>query len=259
MSTLKVLETNILHASDVIYWLDGTSAEAQSEMMRLPYAVALSLSARPSDLQLLHSAGKTALWRRTTEPMVEGVASEADLAFPVSPTYPLAGSVQEPNGRYNPRTFSLTAGNLGRQVVELFPTPYGTRFGVGGGLTGTLRFTTNGNPVPWALLTLEVSTGLSGTLTFRAQADAKGDFSIAMARLPPLAEGVALYNATLSIAALATADAETPLDPADLLPMNLGQLSSENTFSNPIGLTVVPGEIKLIRSMNLDHLAVQPS
>jgi len=259
MSTLKVLETNILHASDVIYWLDGSSAENQAEMMRLPYAVALSLTARPSDLQLLHSAGKTALWRRTTEPMVEGVASEADLAFPASATYPLAGSVQEPNGRYNPRTFSLTAGNLGRQVVELFPTPFGARFGVSGGLTGTLRFSTNGNPVPWALLTLEVTTGLSGTLTFRAQADAKGDFSLSMNRLPPLPEGVDLYDAELSIVALSTADADTPLDPADLLPMNLGELDSDNTYSNPIGLTVVPGEIKLIRSLNKDHLAVQPS
>lgn len=258
MSSLNVLETNILHASDVIYWLDGSSAENQADMMRLPYIVELSLSVRPSDLQLLHTAGKTALWRRPTEPMVDGAASEADLAFPVSATYPLTGNVRELNGRYNPRTFSLTAGNLGRQVVELFPSPYGTRFGVSGGLIGTLRFSTNSSPVPWALLTLEVTIGLSDTLTFRAQADAKGDFSLSMTRLPPLPEGIDFYNAELRIAALASADADSPLDPADLLPMNLGELDSDNTFSNPIGLTVVPGEIKLIRSMNMDHLAVQP-
>ncbi|HED40829.1 MAG TPA: carboxypeptidase regulatory-like domain-containing protein [Chromatiales bacterium] len=259
MNTLKILETNILHASDVIYWLDGTSAENQVDMMRLPYAIELSLSVRPTNLQLMHTAGKTALWRRPTESMINGIASEADLAFPVSATYPLAGSVLDLNGRYNPRTFSLTAGNLGRQVVELYPSPYGTRFGVSGGLTGTLRFSTNSNSVPWALLTLEVATGLSGTLTFRAQADAKGDFGLSMTRLPPLPEGVDFYNAELRVAALSTADADTPLDPADLLSMKLGELDNDNTFSNPIGLTVVPGEIKLIRSMNKDHLAVQPS
>lgn len=135
----------------------------------------------------------------------------------------------------------------------------GTRFGSSGGLTGTLRFDGSEQPVPWAILTLVVTTALGSQLTFHAQSNQHGDFALPMNRVPPLPEGITQYSAELSIRALSDADPDTPIDPADLLVMNLGELTSNNVFSNPIGLAVVPGEIKLIRSMNRDHVAVQPS
>lgn len=259
MRQFKVLETNILHASDVIYWLDGTSAENESNMLRLSYPMQIALTTRPADLQLLNTAGKTALWRRPTESIVDGIATDSDLAFPVGVQYPLAGTVSDPDGRYIPRKFTVNAGNASRLSLVLYPTPQATQFTASGGVLGTLRFSSNNHPVPWALLTLSVSTALGATLTFRAQANANGDFMIPLNRVPPLPEGISNYSAELEILALLSADPEFPVDPEDLQIMNLGQLDSDNTFSNPIGFEIVPGEIKLIRSMNKDHLAVQPS
>ena len=34
MAAIKVLETNVLHASDVLYWLDGTTAEMYLRRVR---------------------------------------------------------------------------------------------------------------------------------------------------------------------------------------------------------------------------------
>lgn len=258
-ATVRVLETNILHASDVIFWLDGTSAANSTDMLRIPEPLELQLTVRPNDLQVVHGAGKTAFLRRPTNEIIDGVASEADKQIPITPTYPIAGIVTDGAGRYIPRRFSIDAGNASGHALVIYPSPQGTRFGPAGGLLGTLRFDATEAVVPWALLTLEVTTALAATLSFRCQANGSGDFLLPLHRLPPLPEGIDSYAANLSIAALASASADTPLDPADLVTMALGELDNDDTFSTPIDLTVVPGEIRLIRSSNRDHLAVQPS
>lgn len=258
MTQINILETNVLHASDVIYWLDGSSGENTADMQRLVHSVAIRLSVKPSDLHYLHSPGKTALWRRPSNEMIEGAPSESDKTRTDTPAYPIAGDAIDPDGRFISRAFSLSAGNAAGHGLVMYPTPLGTRFGKGGGLIGTLRFSDE-SITPWALLTLVVTIPGGGTQTFRGQADQRGDFMLPMHRLPPLPEGIDRYAAQLSIAALQTADPKIPLDTADLVAMDLEELDSSNTFSNPIGLDVVPGEIRLIRSANKDHLAVQPS
>jgi hypothetical protein len=77
-------------------------------------------------------------------------------------------------------------------------------------------------------------------------------------RLPPLPEGIDHYAGELSIAASSDAEAATPVDPDELsTAMELGDLDA-NTFAAAIVVNVVPGEIRLIRSSNRNHLAVQP-
>ena len=44
---VRVLETNLLHASDVIYWLDGSTAEAVSDMTRIDHSLELSITQKP--------------------------------------------------------------------------------------------------------------------------------------------------------------------------------------------------------------------
>lgn len=259
MKAVKVLETNILHASDVLWWLDGSSGETPATMLRIPQPLSLQLSTKPRDLQVVHSAGKTALLRRPTAEMISGVASASDRQRPVEPLFTVAGSVSDDAGRYVPRTFSVNAGNGVGHSLVLYPSPLGCKFGPAGGLQGCVRFNGSGNPACWALLTLSVTTALGAILTFRGQANAAGDFMLALNRLPPLPEGINHYAAQLSIVALAAAQPGTPLDPSTLVAMNLGDLSASNTFSSPIGLNVVPGEIRTIRSSNRDHLVVQPS
>lgn len=259
MSRVRVLETNILHASDVIWWLDGSSGETPASMLRIREPLQLQLSSAPRDLQLVNGRGKTALLRRPTLPLLTGMATAADTVRPPAPPYPLEGVVSDTGGRFIPRRFSISAGTALGHALVLFPTPLGTRFGPAGGVLGSLRFAGSGLPVPWALLTLTVTTALGAVMVFRGQASDRGDFMLAMNRLPPLPEGIASHAATLAVAAREDAVATAPLDPATLLPMTLGDLNSADTFSNPIGLNVVPGEIRLIRSSSLDHLAVQPS
>ncbi len=258
MTELRVLETNILHASDVIYWLDGSSAEEPADMLHLAEVLQLQLTTRPRDLQVVHGSGRTALLRRPAGPLTDGVASEAQRARPAAPSFEVAGVVSHPAGRYIPRRFTLSAGNGAGHHLVVYPSPLGTRFGPAGGLAGTLRFDPGGAPASWALLTLEVDTGLGATLRFRCQANAVGDFLLPFHRLPPLPEGVDSYAASLSVAALDSASPEVALDHADLEAMDLGALDSDDTFSSSIALAVVPGTISPIRSSSRDHVAVQP-
>ena len=267
MAAIKVLETNVLHASDVLYWLDGTTAETSTEMQRLPHEVQFNLSDKPRDVQIRQAPGKTALWRRPVADIVNGEATETDKTFVDAGSFTLAGTVQDQRGLYNPRTFSVTVGAgsvpIAGQALVLYPSPQGTRFGKAGGLIATLRFATadanDGNVVPWALLTAVVTIPALGTQTYRAQADHRGDVLLPLHRLPPLPQGVDQYALELSVTALLSARADTPLNTDDLVAMNLESTSSAGSFANPIGFSVVPGEIQLIRSANKDHLAVQPS
>ena len=258
MNQLHVLETNILHASDVIFWLDGTSAEAPADMLRIAEPLLLQLTTRPRDLQVVHGGGKTAFMRRPVNEIVAGAASAADKQAPLTPTFTVAGVASDSAGRYVPRRFRIEAGNGAGHGLVVYPSPLGTRFGPAGGLTGTLRFNGSEAPVPWALLTIVVTPAVGTPLSFRCQANARGDFRLPLNRLPPLPEGIASYSAELSIKALASASVDAPLDPADLVSMDLGDLDSDGAFSSPIGLSVVPGKIRLIRSSNRDHVTVQP-
>ena len=263
MSAIKILETNVLHASDILYWLDGTSAETPATMQRLQHQVHFNLNTKPSDLQIRQGPGKTALWRRPVTDIINGEASTAEKEFTDAGNFLLEGIVQDSRGLYNPRTFSITVGAssvpIAGQGLVMYPTPQGTRFGKAGGLIATLRFATDDSIVPWALLTAVVTIPGVGTQTYRAQADHRGDVLLPLHRLPPLPEGVTEYSLELSVQALLSASADAPLNTDELVAMELESTTSAGSFSNPIGFSVVPGEIQLIRSATKDHLAVQPS
>lgn len=265
MTTVNVLETNVLHASDVIYWLDGSTAETPADMLRISMPLDVRLSVKPGDLKMVNGVGRTALLRRPVTPIIDGAASPAQKARPQETPFAVAGTVSDPNGRFIPRTFSFSAGNAAGHPLVLYPSPAGVRFSPAGGLIGSLRFNGSGHAAAWALLTLTVTTALGATLIFRGQADGRGDFMLPLNRLPPLPEGIDNYSATLAVSALSGAHANTPIDPAMLQAVELGSLGAEDDppgdliFSNPIGLNVVPGEIRVIRSASRDHITVQPS
>ena len=247
MTRVQVLETHVLHASAVIWWLDGTSALTADSMQRITQVLAVDLFDPPSDLQLIHGAGKTAFLRRPTTPLIAGRATQVQRERSAETPFVLAGVAQDPTGHFIPRAFSLTAGNGEAHGLVLYPSPIGARFGVAGGLRGNLRFETTQAPACWALVRLTATTALGATLEFFGQADGNGDFALPLNRLPPLPEGIDHYEASLAVAAPASARPEVPLNHSGL------------SFSNNIGLQLVPGEIRVIRSPGLDHIAVQPS
>jgi hypothetical protein len=262
MTRLTILETNILHASDVIYWMDGTSAHGPDAMERLSQPVDIRLAARPAGLQMVNGNGKTAFWLRTDGTIIKGIADETDKAFPPASTYSLIGTVSDPQGRYNPRVFTISAGNADGHRIILYPTPLGTRFGKAGGLVGTLRRTDNEAPVPWAFLSLDLTTSLGAPMIFRAQADHRGDFMLSVKRLPPLPEGLDYYDAELTITAPTAMAPQEPVDPDDpggFSPVLIGSPESEETYTASLNLQIVFGEIRSIQSLNKDYLSVQPS
>ncbi len=254
---VRVLETNILHASDVIYWLDGSSANDIADMTRIGYSLDLSITQKPRAVKLLNSAGKTAFWSTPTEPMVAGTTTEAQRQRPAVAPFVVAGSVADTMGLFNPAAFELSLGSGDGHAVVLFPTPVGVRIPAAGAVQGQVKFAASGAPLIWGLLTLTITLGLGETINFQGQTNTKGDFVLALKRLPPLPLSVTEYSAELRITGLASTTADQPLKIADLVALELGSPSVQDVFSTAIPLTIRPGEIKRITSFNSSFIAVQ--
>lgn len=273
--SVRVLETNCLHASDTLIWLDGASMPGQAAaalpavLARIERPLQVTFEESPPDLQWLSKAGQTVLWRRPVGPVVPGLANESQRTRPALPTFPLQGRVDDPDGRFHPRRFALTVGDGTGQVLVLFPTPQATRFGNGGGVQGGLRWDGTGNPardgqpVPWALLTLTVTLANGAVQTYQAQTDVKGDFRLALSRLPPLPDGTAHYLSSLRVQAAASAGAPgasalLPLDPT-AAPQVQVRRATTNAFAGSFPLELVPGRVSVLRSFAQSHLGVRPS
>lgn len=260
---LKVLETSVLHASDILYWLDGTTAETLPEMQRIVHQLHFEITSKPSNVHIRQTPGKTIFWRRSAATITPGEASYEDKSFLDAGSFNLAGTVYDKKGYYNPRTFAVPLGAdvlpIAGQGMVLYPTPQGTQFGKAGGLIATLRFAGDERVVPWALLTAVVTIPGAGNQTYHAQTNQYGDVLLPLHRLPPLPEGITEYSVALGVEAMLTASPRTPINTSDLIPMDLESLSTADSFSNPILFSLVPSEIQVIRSANKRYLAVQTS
>lgn len=265
--SVRVMETTILHATDILRWVDGAtgSTDATEDKRPIDHALALRLSTRPNDLVVRHRAGATALWRRGDAVLVEGVAGTAERERPADLSFPLSGTVYDPRGRYNPRQISLSAGDGTVHALILFPSPQAIAFGPGGGVLGRVCLAADENPVAWARLTLTVRTGLHSALTFWAQADGEGRFRIAMDRLPPLPDGHADYEAELQVQADLSADPLTPPDLSDASAFQQMDIMKEEhhppaqQFTTALQLRVKPAQVARPVSVGKNCLALKPA
>lgn len=259
MRQIQVLESTILHASDQIFWLDGSSAADVSAMRRVARPLQLELSQSPRDLAMREGTGKFVFWRRAGASVSDGVADDSDKAFTTAGTYTLAGTVSDPGGHYLPRRFSVTAGNNPPtgHALTLYPAPVAVRFNRGGGLRLSLGRAADATPLPWAIVTASISVPGLGTQIYRAQADARGELLLPFLRLPPLAEGIDDYSATLTIHGRNDTSADQISNPDDFIAMELGA-PDDASFSQSIGFSAVPGELSTLRSDGRTYLAVQP-
>ncbi|VUD62929.1 hypothetical protein TDB9533_03140 [Thalassocella blandensis] len=258
---MNVLETNVLHASDVVYWLDGTTHSDPNAMQRIAHPLEILLEEFPKDLRLINSSGKTGLLRKPTLDIIDGRATEAQRSFTTEANYAVVGSVQDPKNFYNARRFTLSAGNANGHGIVLYPTPMGSRVTAIGGLYASLRWDGNNEPVVWAIAALSISIpGMAQPQIYRGQTDHRGELIIPWSKIPPLSTGQSHYSATLSLQALDSARGGVPIDPSSLVAAELESLSSATTFSNLLtGINVIPGERLIIRSAAKDHLTVKPS
>jgi len=264
---MNVSETVIHHASDWIDWIDASGSLTSRPRVNNPLQLVFSKS--PTDLTVISQKGRTRLWRGAQEALhlsVNGRASDAQLAYPATPTFILAGEVRDQQRRYNPRKFSITAGNAAGHSIELFRSPMGTRFASAGGLRGNVRFQDN-SPASWAILSIEVTPLVGSKLKFRAQADLHGDFVLAMDRLPALAKDVAhkQYTAKLTALALKAASGQEITDPDTFASAQIQDPDpdpppdddDEPVFANSIDLTVSPGTVATLTSKDQPHLVLR--
>lgn len=252
--SVQVLETNILHASDVVYWLNGVTAEDPSQMQRLDQSLDLQLMSKPRDAKVINSQGKTAVLRKPTLDILNGIATEVDKTRPAVPTYSFSGAAWDPARRFNPVQFDLTLGAGNGENVILYPSPLGTRVTPGGYLYGALHMDGGDVPLIWALLELTVTISSGVQQIYRAQCDAKGDFRIALTRLPPLPSNLSGYAAVLRATANTGNSADTAPDTSSYSAVKL-QAGGGNNFNIDYTLTVIPGQRLKIQSNAKDYLA----
>lgn len=256
-NAVRVLETNVLHASDVIYWLDGASANDEGEMTRIPYPLHVSFSEIPRNVKLLHRSGRTAVWRIPEQPMIHGRASEAARTRPSMPIFNITGEVRDLGERYNPRAFSVSVGAGNGVAVVLYPSLTGTPLPPSGVTQGCLKYAGSEEPVAWGLLELEVTVAPGDALVFHAQADKKGDFRISLQRLPPLPENITQYAAVLRLSANTAVTSEVIADTSDFVAMEIESATVANDFQPELALSIRSGERTRINSFNKTHIAIQ--
>lgn len=253
---VRVLETNVLHATDVIYWLDGSSANNSTEMQRVAKNLRIQFANKPADLSVLHSLGKTALWRRPTSAMVNGEANEAEKTRAPQTPFDLSGELWDDARYFNPTAFTVSVGSGSGQEVVVYPSPFGTQVSSAGAVYGRALVDASGNPVIWGILELVITLSASEDLSVRAQTDANGDFVIPLRRLPPLPESITEYAAQLSLTGNLANDAETAPDASTFSSLQMESLTSATSFSNSVSLDIVPGQRTRINSAGKNYLAV---
>lgn len=257
---MKPLETLVLHGSGWLEALDASGAQAQ---VRLPLPLPqmqLRLSRRPADLTLVpQPGGRLALWRRqpaTLRRTVDGAAAPADLAPPAQATFALEGDIVDPQGHFLPRAFALDAGGGTGRQLRLYRSGAGTAFGREGGLLGRVQ-AEGGAAVPWALLTLVVRPPLATALTYKAQADAHGEFRLALQRLPAGTAPTTVYPATLSVQASAGAPVTSP-DPDTQPAVRLRTAAgADPAWAEEFSVDVAPGRVATLASPGQGALVVQ--
>ncbi len=254
---VRVLETNLLHASDVIYWLDGSSAAATADMSRVDAPLQVVFTEKPKAIHHLHSSGKTAFWQTPTQAMHVGSTTDNDRVRPAQANFDVAGTVADSSRRFLPVQFDLTLGSGNGHAVTLYPSPAAVQSCAGGIVFGRVLNTAGNTPLTWALLTLTITVGVGEDLVFRGQTDHKGDFRMAMKTLPPLPLNTNEYSATLRINGDVDATAETPVNISNLPALNIESVTQAGSFSQQVALTIRPGLQQRINSMNKLFIAVQ--
>ena len=257
---MRTLETLVLHGSGWLEAMDASGVQAQPRRpLPLP-RMQLRLSRSPADLRLVPQAsGRIALWRHQPAALrrtVDGAATPADLAPPAQALFTLEGELADPQGQFLPRVFRVDAGGGAGHALRLYRSSAGTVFGSEGGLIGRVRSAAD-QPVPWALLTLVVRPPMAAPLTYKAQADAQGEFRLSLQRLPPGAAASTVYPATLTARATAGAPAASP-DP-DAQPevdLRTGE-DADPAWAPELTVDVAPGRVAALTSPGQGALVLQ--
>lgn len=240
---MRIKETVIRQASDVIRWLDASGREGQHHPVLSALQVTLTDDLAVAGLSFLHKPGCSIIWRsqladddqlqRTVGP---GRATDEQKQRPAETPYQLKGTVTDPSGIFNPRAFSKQCGNNSYPQIALYRSVLGTRLSQNKSLQGVLRFQkqvdeTAAKPASWALVTLLVNLGSTGdSFTFNAQADSDGYFQIPLNRLSVAMLGAG-FSAVFSVKADKSQSGSGFPDPDQMTTMQIA-LAGSAVFSD---------------------------
>lgn len=262
-----ILETVVTHGSDYIEWVDGSGHAGGSLKVVSPTGLLLSLSKAPGDLEVDHRARLSVLRRkrpRALSAVFPGMPSEDRLKRPEQGIYVVKGRVVDPSGTYLPRQFSLQCGGSSAgHRVSLFRSPMGSRFSSAGGLIGR-AVSGDGAVAPWALIHLQVTPPLGGSLAFVAQADRHGEFVLPLDRIPALPVDALskTYAAVLSVRGLPGAKPAQVADPDSFTDFQIASGPGDEDgfeFSPELTLQITPGAVSRVTSPGQAHLILKPN
>jgi len=260
MSNVQFLETPVYHASDFIRWYDATGNADPSLRKNISYPLFIELSSAPKDLFVQQRNGKTCFSRRNlagNRITLEGRASGSDLIPPVETLYLIEGRVWDSSGIFNPRLFSVTAGNAQGHEIPLYRSAVGSAIRSGGALRATI-FYADLTPASWALVTVNVTPPLGAALSFVAQADIHGDVQIPMDRLPPLTLVSPTNSYTAQLSVMANGDSGSEIsNPDSFVLFQVADLTAPGSFFNTVNLNVVPGAVASVVSAGEQQLIIQ--
>lgn len=259
------LETLFAHGSDYLEWYEASGCAGTALRRIAPDRLQIALARAPRDLQVVHKATATALWRKRPPElsgMVAGRASEADLLPPAQTPYTLEGEISDLSGTYLPRRFRVACGAVIGHRIGLYRSPLGSRYGRAGGLFGRIRLA--GKAAAWSLVVARITPPLGKVLEFTAQADASGEFILPLDRLPAIGVDalVKTYPATLRILASPLAVPEQPFDPDDLAAHQVAvgeEAAHVVQFSPELSFAVTPGSVSRITSPGQTLLLLKPN
>lgn len=273
MLNADLLEIPIRHGSDFIYCYDATgfTAEEHRPPVRNDWSLELREPTPPRDLRLLKKNNQVVFFRSKPDGMQHILAKEAaTFEPPIRENFAIHGRITTVNQHFNPRDFSITAGEGAGHGFALYRSPLGTTIPSAGALIGTLYYEPEDDqplrPAAWAILTLVVTPTVGNSMAFTAQADAHGDFILPLNRIPALNKDAPAshYPAVLSIRAAEDVSALWPqqrspavLDPDDLVAAHIANTDGNENFLPLIALRIIPGQTRRLVSYNKHYMALR--
>ncbi|MEH6443780.1 MAG: hypothetical protein V7784_07780 [Oceanospirillaceae bacterium] len=195
-----LLETLFTHSSHYIQWAEGSGCQSEQHRLVSGAKLQFTLLSAPSDLKLIEKDSVLVLQRNLpgiTQAVISSThltAQERDniaamdrstqISAAKAP-YSITLSVSDLKGIYNPQRLALTTiAEQSKYTVKLFRSPMGNVFNSAGGVFGHVIYEDD-TPASWAVINVEINLGNEEPLlTFKGQCDARGEFSLAMNRLP---------------------------------------------------------------------------
>lgn len=260
MSEARILETIVRHASDYIGFYEATGYSASGYKPRVNRQLSVELRQVPVDLVVRQKGSGLALFRNRPEGMTavfEGRARDTDLEPPAEPSFDVHGVLRDPHKAFNPRAFTVSAGNAHSQWISVYRSPSGTALPHAGALRGNACFD-DGRPASWAVLRAVVTPTVGAPMTFEAQADIHGDFVLPLNRMPALNKDAPSPSYGVSLSVRADSDVSTVpfADPDEFAACSLGAFDS-SAFDSTLSFSIEPGNALVISSQGSDSLLLQ--